>query len=49
VRWDLTPDQVERFAAGPVGLVVDHPDLQLDVELAPDTAAELLGDLRDGG
>jgi len=49
VRWELTPDQVERFAAGPVGLVVDHPNLQLDVDLAPETASELLGDLRDGG
>lgn len=49
VRWDLTPDQVERFASGPVSLVVDHPDLQVATELSPDRAAELLGDLRDGG
>jgi hypothetical protein len=49
VRWDLTPAQVDAFAAGPVSLVVDHPNLQLTTELRPDTAAELLGDLREGG
>jgi hypothetical protein len=57
IRWELTPDQVERFGSeldsgagsGTVGIVVDHPNLQLDVDLRPDTAAELLADLRDGG
>jgi hypothetical protein len=49
VRWQLTPDQVERFAAGPVTLVADHPDYAVETALAADTAAELLGDLRDGG
>jgi hypothetical protein len=49
VRWDLTPAQVDAFAAGPVRLVVDHPNLRLTTELRPDTAAELLGDLREGG
>lgn len=49
VRWDLTPDQVERFAAGPVELVVDHPDLQLATPLSPERVAELLDDLRNGG
>lgn len=49
VRWQLTPDQVERFAAGPVALVADHPDYAVETELPTDTAAELLGDLRDGG
>lgn len=49
IRWELTPDQVERFGSGAVGIVVDHPDLQLDVDLRPDTAAELLADLREGG
>lgn len=49
VRWDLTPDQVERFAAGPVELVVDHPNLQLATPLSPERAAELLDDLRNGG
>jgi transcriptional antiterminator Rof (Rho-off) len=49
VRWDLRPDQVERFAEGPVGLVVDHPNLELATELRPESAAELLDDLRNGG
>ena len=49
VRWELTPDQVERFASGPVSLVVDHPGLQIATDLSPERAAELLGDLRDGG
>ena len=30
-------------------LVVDHPEYQHDTELAPETIAELLGDLRNGG
>ncbi|HEY8543851.1 MAG TPA: hypothetical protein VIL36_02345, partial [Acidimicrobiales bacterium] len=36
-------------AASPAGIVVDHPNLQLEVDLRPDTAAELLADLRHGG
>jgi hypothetical protein len=49
VRWDLTPDQVEGFASGPVSLAVDHPDLQISTELSPERSAALLGDLRNGG
>jgi hypothetical protein len=49
VRWQLTPDQVERFASGAVALVADHPDYAVETALPADTAAELLGDLRDGG
>jgi hypothetical protein len=49
VRWELTADQVERFAAGPVTLQVDHPDYTRAVELGPETHAQLLGDLRSGG
>jgi hypothetical protein len=49
VRWQLTPEQVERFASGPVALVADHPDYTVETELPADTAAALLGDLRDGG
>src|SRR5690606_35037332 len=26
LRWDLTPDQVERFVSGPVTLISDHPE-----------------------
>jgi hypothetical protein len=49
VRWELTSDQVGAFAAGPVALVLDHPNLQVVTELSAETTAELLRDLRDGG
>ena len=49
VRWELSPEQVEAFAAGPVALVVDHPNYERFTELTEATHAELLGDLRDGG
>lgn len=49
VRWELTPDQVERFAAGPVTLVSDHPEYAVEAPLPDETAAELASDLRNGG
>jgi hypothetical protein len=49
LRWELSADQVERFAAGPVTLLSDHPDYGQAVELGVDAQAELLGDLRNGG
>jgi len=49
VRWELTADQIERFAAGPVTLQADHPAYARAVELSAETHAELLGDLRNGG
>ncbi len=49
VRWELTTDQVERFGAGPVTLVSDHPQYEVETPLADGTAAELAADLRDGG
>lgn len=49
VRWELTADQIERFAAGPVTLQADHPAYAQAVELSAETRAELLGDLRNGG
>jgi hypothetical protein len=49
VRWELTSAQVDAFAAGPVALVLDHPNLQAVTELSAETSAELLRDLRDGG
>lgn len=49
VRWELAPDQVERFTTGPVSLVADHPEYSVEVELANDTVAELVADLRQGG
>ena len=46
VRFRLTPDQVERFAAGPVELAVAHPNYSASVTLSDETREELLGDLR---
>jgi hypothetical protein len=49
IGWDLTPDEVERFAAGPVSLEIDHPEYTFTAALSPETHAELLADLRSGG
>lgn len=52
VRFSLNEPQIEAFAAGPVRLVVDHPEYpegRPGVLLGEDTRGELLGDLRDGG
>jgi hypothetical protein len=46
LRWELTPDQVDAFASGPVRLEVDHPAYLESVELGETTHAELLADLR---
>ncbi len=49
VRWSLTPDQVERFAAGPVMLAINHPAYAFGATLGEATRAELVQDLRAGG
>lgn len=46
VKATLTPEQVERFAAGPVTLVIDHPAFQQETPLPAATQAALLQDLR---
>jgi hypothetical protein len=46
IRFQLTPEQVERFASGPVRLAVNHPAYTEEVELSDETRAELLADLR---
>lgn len=46
VHFDLDPDEVAAFEAGPVTLAVTHPAYQHEVELGEATRAELLGDLR---
>jgi hypothetical protein len=46
LRFTLDPDQVERFAAGPVTLAVDHPEYRAEGVLADEVRAELLTDLR---
>ena len=49
VRWQLTPEQVERFVAGPVSLVADHAQYAFETPLRADTLAELAADVRQGG
>lgn len=49
VRFELTPEQVDRFASGSVTLLADHPAYGVEVALRDDTITELTGDLRDGG
>ena len=46
VRWELTADEVEAVARGPVALAVDHAEYSQRTELREDTTAELLADLR---
>ena len=49
VRFELTPDQVERFARGRVALVVDHPAYVFEAQLDEETVTELATDLVHGG
>jgi hypothetical protein len=46
IRFALDPAQVQRFAAGPVTLAVDHPEYRAESVLSDDVRAELLTDLR---
>jgi hypothetical protein len=46
VHFDLSDDQIERFEAGPVTLLLDHPNYRYQQVLADATRAELLSDLR---
>jgi hypothetical protein len=48
IRFQLSPEQVERFAAGPVRLAIDHPAYQHEVELSDETRQELSADLQGG-
>jgi len=45
VHWQLSADQIDSFAAGPVQLVTTHPEYRHGVDLSDDTRAELLADL----
>jgi hypothetical protein len=45
IRFELTPQQVEAFASGPVRIEVTHPEYLEVVELSEATHAELLSDL----
>ena len=46
LRWELSAEQVDAFAAGDVSLEIDHADSLEAVVLGPATHAELLDDLR---
>ena len=46
IRFRLTDDQVERFAAGPVTLGVEHPNYRESTVLSDETRQELVSDLR---
>jgi hypothetical protein len=46
IRFELTPEQVESFAIGPVRIEIEHPDYLESIELSDATHTELLGDLR---
>jgi len=46
VHFQLTPEQVEAVATGPVELAVTHPEYEHATVLGQDTVAELLSDLR---
>ena len=44
LRFRFTEDQQAAFAAGPVRIIVDHPDYAADIELAPEQRIELASD-----
>jgi hypothetical protein len=44
LKFTFTPEQVAAFAAGPVRIVVDHPEYPQDVELSDDQRHELATD-----
>jgi hypothetical protein len=45
IRFALDTAQVERFAAGPVALAIDHPQYDAEAVLSEEARAELLSDL----
>jgi len=49
IHFSFTPEQVERFAQGPVVLAITHPDYAYEIDLDADALAELGRDLREGG
>jgi hypothetical protein len=49
VRFELTADQVERFAHEPVVLAVNHPAYAEGARLSEETRESLVADLRHGG
>ncbi|HEC11259.1 MAG TPA: DUF3501 family protein [Acidimicrobiales bacterium] len=49
VHFHLTPEQVDAFERFPVAVEVDHPAYTHWADLPPQSKAELLSDLRNGG
>lgn len=47
VFFELTPEQVEAVATGPVEVLVDHENYQHSTTLGEESVAELLQDLRE--
>jgi len=45
IRFALTPEQLDRFAAGPVVVAVDHPEYRHHTTLGDETVKELLADM----
>ncbi|MEX2598488.1 MAG: DUF3501 family protein [Dehalococcoidia bacterium] len=50
VRFQLTPEQAERFIAGndEVKVAIDHPNYQMEAPVPPNVRASLAADLRTG-
>lgn len=48
LKFRFTPEQVDAFAAGPVRIVVDHPNYNAVVELTEEQRSQLVEDLRVG-
>jgi len=46
IHFELSPGQVEAFAAGPVNVALDHPEYSHATELGDAAWTELLADLR---
>ena len=44
LKFPFTPEQQQAFQTGPVRLVVDHPEYQVDVTLTDEQRDELVGD-----
>jgi len=44
LKFPFTPEQQRAFETGPVRLVVDHPEYQVDVTLTDEQRDELVGD-----
>jgi hypothetical protein len=47
IRFEFTPEQVQRWGSGPVVLSLDHPEYSHSTVLPPETVAELGEDLRE--